>query len=226
MNDNLKYYILYAILYGIILLLGEGMYRYLRFNEAHTRNFSHFSAGLLSLPYPWLFSSHWWVLLLSVQSSAVLLLTRSAGFFPSHHKAANDSLGSPLFFASLYLCYLVFRLTDNTAFFLLPILILTISDMTASLVGRNYGNPSGERSRIWPIKGKTLAGSIAFFLTALIISSFFYHRKMGMNIGSALAMGAGIAFATTIGEAWSVNGFDNLFIPVITLIIMCLYAFF
>jgi dolichol kinase len=98
--------------------------------------------------------------------------------------------------------------------------------MTASLVGRNYGNPSGERSRIWPIKGKTLAGSIAFFLTALIISSFFYHRKMGMNIGSALAMGAGIAFATTIGEAWSVNGFDNLFIPVITLIIMCLYAFF
>ena len=107
MNYNLKYYILYAVLYGLILLIGEGLYRILKLKPEWTRNFSHLAAGILSLPFPWLFSSHWWVLLLAIQSSLILYITRARDLIPSHHKTAGNSLGSYLFFASIYLCYMV-----------------------------------------------------------------------------------------------------------------------
>jgi len=88
MNYNLKYYILYAVLYGLILLIGEGLYRILKLKPEWSRNFSHLAVGIISLPYPWLFSSHWWVLLLAIQSSLILYLTRASGLIPSHHKSA------------------------------------------------------------------------------------------------------------------------------------------
>lgn len=224
MNQNLIYYIVYAILYGVILMIGEGMYRYFHLSEAQTRNFSHLSAGLVSLPYPWVFTSHWWVLILAVQSSAVLLLTRSAGWFPSHHKSAGKSWGSPLFFASLYICFLAYTLTRDITYFLLPVLILTVSDMLASMSGRNLGRVPPFPWKKWMAGGKTLQGSAAFLGSALCIAAAIFYFLGEWNPGISLLAALGIALMTTLTEALSTKGFDNFFIPAITLIILFLYA--
>ncbi|MGW8315592.1 MAG: hypothetical protein ACWGNV_08330 [Bacteroidales bacterium] len=224
MNQNLIYYMVYALLYGIILLMGEGMYRYLNLPEAQTRNFSHLAAGLVSLPYPWVFTSHWWVLILAVQSAVVLLLTRSAGLFPSHHKSAGKSWGSPLFFASLYVCFLAYTLTRDVSFFLLPVLILTFSDMLASMVGRNIGkNPPAPWNK-WMAHGKTLQGSAAFLGSSFFIATLMFYLKEGLNPGTSFVAGIGIALWTTLTEALFSRGVDNFFVPVITLIILFLYS--
>lgn len=224
MTQNLTYYIVYAILYGIILLMGEGMYRYFHLPEAQTRNFSHLSAGLVSLPYPWVFTSHWWVLLLAVQSIVVLLVTRSAGWFPSHHKSAGKSWGSPLFFASLYLCFLAYSITRDVFYFLLPVLILTFSDMLASAVGRNFGkNPPAPWKRLMA-PGKTLQGSAAFLCSTLCIAAMIFYLKGEWSLETSLLAGTGIALLTTFTEALTSRGFDNFFVPAITLIILFLYS--
>ena len=206
--------------------MGEGLYRYFHIPEAKTRNISHLSAGLVSLPYPWLFTSHWWVLLLAVQSSVVLVLTRSAGWFPSHHKSTGKSWGSPLFFASLYLCYLAYTLTQDLLFFLLPVLILTFSDMLASLAGRNFGKTPPAPWNKWMANGKTIQGSAVFLGSALCISCGVFYLSGGWTLEAALFASAGIAVLTTFTEALTSGEFDNLSIPAITLITMFLYSMF
>ncbi len=226
MNRNFKYYLIYALLYGIILLLGEGLYRYFNVREARTRNISHLSAGLVSLPYPWVFTSHWWVLLLAVQSSAVLLITRWAGWFPSHHRSAGKSWGSPLFFGSLYLCFLVYRLLDEVTLFLLPLLILTISDVAASVFGGMVGDGAGNQwLRRWS-NGKTLVGSLAFFISSWLIAYLVIHLLLHEAAGPAIGKSMAMAMATTLSEAAFAKGFDNFSIPITSLIIIGLFSIF
>lgn len=234
MNDNVKYYLFYTILYGIILLIGEGLHRYLRLNPARSRNFSHLLAGLASLPYPWLFTSHWWVLLLAVQSSVVLYVTRYYGFIPSHHKTAGRSLGSFLFFASIYICYTASTHAGNISLFVVPILVLSISDVTASYVGQRFGKKPLSRRRTTSIKrstsimrrfgaaNKTYAGSLAFFISSMAIVFAVFQYYLGDSIYHSMMMALVISLATTFSEAISSNGFDNLTIPLTTLIIIWL----
>jgi dolichol kinase len=222
MNVNLKFYIIYAVLYGLILLIGEGSYRILRVKPAWSRNFSHLSAGLVSLPYPWIFSSHWWVLLLAVQSSLVLLLTRNLNLLPSHHLSGSRSAGSYLFFASLYLCFLVSSLMHNPFFFLLPILVLSASDVFASVVGRTLGNPpKGKWGRILK-DDKSLAGTLAFFFSSLITVTLAYSFYLQADFSYAFGMALVISLAAALVEAISSRGYDNFFIPAIILFIMLL----
>jgi dolichol kinase len=224
MNINLKFYIFYAIVYGLILLIGEGSYRFMRVKPEWSRNFSHLAAGLVSLPYPWLFSSHWWVLLLAVQSSLVLFVTRNLNLFPSHHLAGPRSAGSYLFFASMYLCYLGSSYLKNPFYFILPILILSVSDVIAAIVGRIFGDPSRGLFGITTKENKTSAGSIGFFLSSMMIVVLAYTLYWQADLYDAFVMALLISVATTLTEACSTRGFDNIFIPAIALLVMYLGA--
>ena len=226
MNENLKYYLFYTIAYGIILLLGELMYRSLKTGPAWSRNFSHFFAGIISLAYPWLFNNHWWVLGLALQSSLFLLATRHFGFLPSHHKVAKRSLGSVLFFASLYLCFLASRLSGHVEVFILPVLILSFCDVSAAVAGRNSGRWPIIQKR-WPGRsGKTLAGSLAFFFTALaiLLPAFYYYMDLPFLYSFLVALG--IALLSSTIEALSPFGTDNLFVPLSILIFIHLGSIF
>lgn len=220
MNQNFKYYILYAVLYGLVLLIGEGLYRILRLKPEWSRHFSHLAAGLLTLPYPWLFSSHWWVLLLAIQSSLILFITRTRGLIPSHHKTAGRSLGSYLFFVSVYLCYLVSYYLHRPHYFVFPILILSLSDVAAAIVGRHMGRKPAKFLKQLFAEGKTFAGSLAFFFSTFAIVTAAYYYYMQSELIHAMGLAFFISLATTITEAKSSRGSDNFFIPAITLIIM------
>ncbi len=220
MNYNFKYYILYAVLYGIILLIGEGLYRILKLKPEWSRNFSHLAVGIISLPYPWLFSSHWWVLLLAIQSSLILYITRARGLIPSHHISAGKSMGSYLFFVSIYLCFVVFSYLDKPHYFVFPILILSVSDVSASIMGRHFGrNPTGFLKQLYA-KGKTFVGTLAFFLSAFAVLTGAYYYYMQTHIIYAIGIAFLISMATAITEAKSSKGYDNFSVPAITLIIM------
>lgn len=220
MNANLKYYLIYALAYGIILLLGEGIYRLLKGGPAWSRSFAHLSAGLITLPFPWLFTSHWWVLILSLQSCLVLWITSRMKILPSHHRIAGKSKGSYLFFVSVYLCFMASLLSGRKELFVVPLLVLTFSDVAAALVGRSIGKRSIPGRKSWNVSAKTLAGSTAFFLTALpvLFLSFFYYLQW--NLAASIGMTLLIALLSTTMEAYSPHGTDNFSVPLTILIIM------
>ncbi|MEN8203489.1 MAG: phosphatidate cytidylyltransferase [Bacteroidota bacterium] len=224
MNVNLKFYIGYALVYGLILLVGEGSYRFLRVKPEWSRNFSHLAAGMISLPYPWIFTSHWWVLLLAVQSSVVLFLTRNLNLLPSHHLSGSNSAGSYLFFASLYICFLASSILNNAFFFVLPMLVLSIGDVMAAIIGREFGKKDREFFNRISKEDKTREGSIAFFLSTALVVSLAYFYYLQVSFYYALLMALVISVTTAFTEAVSTKGYDNFFIPLITLFIMYLEA--
>jgi dolichol kinase len=220
MNENIKYYLIYAVAYGIILLLGEGIYRMLKGGPAWSRSFAHLSTGLITLPFPWLFTSHWWVLILSLQSCLVLWVTRKLKIFPSHHRIAGKSVGSYLFFASVYLCYVASMVSDRKELFVVPLLVLSFSDAAAALAGRSMGKriiPGGKSRNISP---KTLIGSTAFFITALPVFFFSFYSYLQWSLGGSIIITLLITSLSTIVEAYSPYGTDNISVPFTVLIIM------
>ncbi len=225
MNDNLKYYLIYSVLYGIILLAGEAIYRYLHVNPARSRNFSHLAAGLVSLPYPWLFSSHWWVLLIAVQSSLVLFLTRHYGLIRSHHQSAGKGVGSFLFFVSVYICFLATGLTGYDYLYVIPILVLTISDVSASIIGQKYGRNPMQLLKIFGAVNKTRAGSLAFFMSSFIVVFAAYSYFLESDLIRIILLSLFTSTVATLSEAISPNGYDNFLVPVSILIILRLDAF-
>jgi len=109
-------------------------------------------------------------------------------------------MGSTYFIFSSLLTILLFPKSIAIA----CLLILTISDTCAALVGKGIGKIS--------IFEKTLEGSIAFFLSSLLI--VWVYPNLERFSGSLAALGA------TLVEIIPIKLDDNLTIPLVTGVIM------
>jgi dolichol kinase len=99
---------------------------------------------------------------------------------------------------------------NQKIYFYLPILILTICDPIAALVGKKF--PFGK----YKIGNdyKTLMGSMAFFVSCFVILFVsFYRFDNSKSIVEIIILSLIISITTTFTEALSKNGIDNLTIP-------------
>jgi len=101
----------------------------------------------------------------------------------------------------------------NPAIWLTAMLILSFADTMATLVGERIAD---EKKFILWVDKKSLGGSSAFFITALLIVLLafpIFTRISGMpvpGIGILLILGVLTAFIATLTEAVSRQGSDNL----------------
>ena len=93
----------------------------------------------------------------------------------------------------------------------IPVLILTCSDALAAIVGRAL--PFGRLSGL--AAGKTVSGSMAFLLSAFLITVVLMISSASLDLVSAISIGAVVAVSTCVMEAISRRGTDNLTIPLI-----------
>jgi len=108
--------------------------------------------------------------------------------------------GSTYYMIGSFLSVLFF----NKQIAVVSILFLGLGDPLASLVGSEFG-----RLKIW---GKTLEGSLAFFIASLIAGLFFFSLPVALSG----------AFAATITELLPLKPDDNLYIPLISGIVLSL----
>jgi len=115
-------------------------------------------------------------------------------------KESNTLMGSSYFLVSTVLIILLFPMTIA----IVSLLILVLSDTCAALVGKGIGRV--------PIWGKTLEGSLAFLISALLIVWIYPGLEKGS--GSLAALGS------TLIELLPVPLDDNLTIPFVAAGIM------
>jgi phytol kinase len=175
---------------GIVLVLTAlgclmgGLRLYQRLAQPHPevlRKILHVGMGLVTLSFPWLFDRFWPVLVLAVLSVALLgslrlfsALKRSLGSVVSG--VARASLGDIYFPVAVTVLFLLFlngpgtpsdshTLADfdrRAILYCVPLLLLTLADAAAALVGVSYG-----RLRYETVDGvKSAEGSLAFFTSA------------------------------------------------------------
>jgi phytol kinase len=201
-----------ALLSGAFLLLfgtAEILYHYFKVKVEITRKIVHFGTGLLTLLFPLLLDNHWWVLLLCSSFAVILIISIKYNFLRSVNAIDRESVGSIAYPVSVYGCYLAFNYFDHQyVYFYLPILILAICDPVAALCGKRW--PRG-KFKIGS-SNKTLMGSGMFFLSAfvlIIVLSIMEHTMTRIVMRGII-----IALFSTVSEAISGRGYDNITIPV------------
>ena len=203
--------VLWAGLFGLLILgLVVGAEIWARLGQHRSewaRKLSHVGGGLVCALFPFTIQSPWVVLGLTLSYVLILSLGKGLTLFRSTFCVRQKSFGPELFSLSIFLS---FYLTQDRAWlYLSAILVLTIADALAALVGAGLGKIEyitwGER--------RTLEGSLSFAFAAypclLLPIGIFGAASWTIAAMASIVL---CILCTTV-EATSPRGTDNVSVP-------------
>ncbi len=194
----------FLALFGI----AEILYHKLKVYVEITRKTVHLGTGLITLSFPLFLETHWSVLILTISFVVILTLSKKYNLLKSINGIRRTSRGSILYPIIIYTTYWIYTLFDDVLFFYLPILILAVCDPIAALTGKKW--PKG-KFKIFS-ETKTMMGSTCFFISCILVT-FSFVIPLRQDWIEIFFVTIFISLVTTVVEASSVRGWDNLFIP-------------
>ena len=196
-----------------ILLVGlKALEKRGRLRPESLRKGVHVGMGLVVLPLPWIFDRAWPVIVLAILACAGMVVTRS---IPSLRGSigtvligvGRDSLGEIYFPIAVTVLFVLGR--GDWLLYVVPILMLTLADAVAALVGVRYGRLHYQTSD----GVKSLEGSLAFFLVAFFSAHLPLLLLTDTGRAEAVLIATILALLVMMLEFMSWRGLDNLFIP-------------
>lgn len=183
------------------------------------RKLVHVATGLYAIALPWLFAEDWpvyFVLGLTLVAMAAMRLPslRSRGAGAALHSVDRRSWGDFLFVAAVALVFLLSQ--RDPLLYVLPLAVLALGDAAAALAGSTYGR------RFFAVEGgfKSLEGSVVLFLVTIILAMVCLLLLSDIPRENVVILAFLLATFSTLVEADSWHGFDNLFLPLAVLIIL------
>lgn len=165
-----------------------------------TRRTIHLGAAIIACTFP-MYLSLPQVLILSFILLGIMILSKYHSLLSHIHKVDRKSWGEIFYPLGIMISAISFLPSDIDGFRIV-ILILGVSDLLANIIGTHLGSHSFEVFKC----RKTLEGSIAFFVSTLVILLVF-------QISPLIAVF--IAVIATLTEFFSPYGSDNLTVPII-----------
>jgi phytol kinase len=210
-----------AALFGVL----RAFQRLVAPNPEVVRKLMHVGMGLATLSFPWLFADVWPVVLLggvSIGALAAVRLVRrlKSGLGSVLGGVARESFGEFYFVVSVGCLFCLARGQPfGPILYCIPLLILTLADACAALVGVRYG----QRHYATLDGRKSAEGSIAFFLVAC--SSVHVPLLLGTEVGRAetllIALALGLFVMMCEAVAW--HGLDNVLVPLASYLLLRSY---
>lgn len=198
-----------AIFFSLLIALfglsrWPGLYR---IREEYRRKTLHLAAGILAIGLPLLFARAAPVLFLCGAVFAALVALRfSARRIYDADRFSYGELCIPVAVAFLF----VVAGRDAVSYYV-PLTVFTLADSVAALAGQRL-----PRKRIGVFTGdKTVAGSVSFFVVALLVTLGGLALFAGDVSGKSFAIASIVALDLAIVEALCRYGLDNLLIPVV-----------
>lgn len=172
-----------------------------------TRKLAHVLCGLTAASFPLLFRSAWSVALVAAVFLAAMAWTRARGTLSAIHGVARRSDGALWFPVAIAVVFV--QASGRPWLYLAAVLVLTVSDTLAALVGGAYGRHRYRLCAGW----KSLEGSVAFLVSALLCVQVPLLLS-GLERTACLVLALYVAVLATLLEALSPAGRDNLLVPV------------
>ena len=206
-----------SLLFLSIFIVAELSRKFAKVSTEVTRKFVHFSGAAVSISFPFVFSSHWTVLILAVIFGLTMLISKKFSLLQSIHDIDRTSEGAIYHPIAIYLCFVFAKMLNQPYFYVISILILAISDASAALVGKTYGM----RSFITEAENKkSFEGSLIFFLTAFLITHLILLLCTQTGRIESVLIAVLISIIITIFEGVSLEGTDNIFVPIGTMFVL------
>jgi dolichol kinase len=195
--------LIFAVFFSALIGTGEVLYRFAGWKPENSRKFTHASVGLLALTFPLFFDELWPVVFLCGSFFILLLVSMRLDFLPSINKVKRQTVGSIIFPVIVAVCFWLSLVWDDKLYYYIPILILSVCDPLASSLGNSK------------VEGrKSFRGSMAFFISATLITAAFIYGLKQAEITTILVSSLAVGLATTFAEYIAKKGWDNFSIPV------------
>lgn len=223
MSQELFFTILYTIAFTVILATGEILHSILKVKTEYTRKFAHSSASLLSLTFPLIYDSWEYVLVMGVIFFFVLLFAQHRHLLKSINDIARKSYGGILLPVAIVGAFIVSVWLDDAKLFIIPILLLGVSDSLAGITGVFFGSKL-RKIIIYKLRlNKTYLGSTVFFVTSLVICTYTLYWFVGNYSTPTIVAALSVAAGAALVEAFSIKGLDNFTVPLTALLILLMF---
>lgn len=191
-------------------------------NPEVVRKLLHLFMGLVVLGFPWLFETIWPVLLLAALFTFGLTALRASPslkrrFGSIIHGVGRSSLGEIFFPLSAALLFVLSF--GDAILFCVPMLVLSLADSAAALVGRSYGRLAYS----FASTTKSVEGSVAFFTVAFLSAHLSLLLFTDTGRAESLLISLSLSLFLTVIEAASARGLDNLFLPIAAFLLLKTY---
>lgn len=222
MNNIIGFFICVLYVFSIIGL-AELLRRRLGYGNSFTRKVIHIGVGMMSWALPFLFDSPWPFVVAALFFALINLLDWRFGFFASMASTDRSNLGTVYFPLAAAVVTIIFW--NEPPLMVAALMPLTWGDGIAPVIGQSFGRHS------YTVFGhtRTLQGSAGFFVAGLLFTWLALWVIPGPPTITALtAMGpaAAIMASTTLVEAVSVAGLDNLTITAAAIVILQVWPFY
>lgn len=186
------------------------------------RKLLHVAMGMTVLSFPWLFAQDWPVLVLAGAATLMLLGLR---VWPTLRESIGQvidgvqrtSLGEIYYPIAVGVLWV---LSDGRPLlFGVPILVLTLADALAALVGLRYGSVYYQT----PDGRKSAEGSVAFFTVAMLSVHVPVLLAADIGRGESLLLAVIVGLLVMLLESIAWRGLDNLLVPLGTYAFLRLY---
>ncbi len=206
---NLWPILLCALIICIALATNEFFARKRRPNSELSRKAVHILVGCFVAAWPWLLD--WWqIQLLGIGFILGVTASQYLGIFKAIHAVQRPTYGELCFGAAVGLVPLM---THNKWMFAVAILHMALADGLAAVVGVTYGRSN--QYKVWG-HAKSLAGSLTFFAVSVVLLVAYSLLVGPIGWEHVLA----IALVSTLLENIALYGLDNLFVPLLVVIVL------
>lgn len=187
-----------------LLLINESWWRRHHAPNEISRKFVHITVGTYVAFWP--FFLNWdQIKLLSIAFIVVVLISKKLDIFKAIHSVQRPTYGELLFATSVGALALI---SQNEWIFMTATLHMSLADGFAAIIGSRFGNHTR-----YSVLGhtKSLHGTITFFIISiLILVLFMMFSGVILTLPTLLV----IALVASLIENISVQGVDNLLVPV------------
>lgn len=221
MNNWLGLLICFTYIFGIIGA-AEALRRWRGYSSDFTRKTIHIGVGMLSWVLHQLFDNPWFFIAACGAFIVLNLLDWKYGFFASMASSDRSNLGTVYFPLAAAAVALIFW--DRPPLMVAALMPLTWGDGLAPVVGRLYG----KRTYNVHTSIRTLEGSAGFFVAGLLFTWLALWAVNGEPVltpSRAFMPALTVTVLTTLVEAVSIWGLDNLTITAITAIVLNYWPF-
>lgn len=196
-----------------ILVVSEIGWRRKVFRGESARKFVHISVGTFVAFWPY-FMTWRQIQLMSLAFLVVVILSMQKHLFHAVHSVNRRTWGELFFPIGIGISALIM---PSPIIFTAAILHLSLADGLAAVIGKKFGLLHQYRIHRY---SKTLAGTLMFFLTSLIIVSTTVVLSGNSISWPLLPLIIWLPVAATIVENISPAGTDNVFVPLLVVLVL------
>lgn len=198
---------------GVILILGELLWRLKITKGEYARKFVHILTAIFASTWAFYIDNQMIILISMIIVSVVILVNRYK-IFPSIHAIKRATYGEIWFPLGIGITALIF---SNPYIYALAVLHMGLADGMAAVVGVAMGK-NALRFKIMGYT-KSFAGSLTFFTISLWLYLSYWLNFTSVpifadNFTQAVTVSLSSALIVTVVEMVSPKGSDNVLVPV------------